>query len=236
MRPHLRRSIIAFLLVSLPLATTLVVAQSGTPTPPAAPSASGLDLGAIDRRANPCTDFYQFACGEWTARNPIPADRSRWGRFDELQEKNNDILRRILETAAAGRDPEARQIGDYYASCMDEAGVEKKGASPLDGAPEGDCRPQKRWRPAGTPRRPSRERHAGLLPLRRGSRFQGREDGDCGPRPGRPGPARPRLLLPRRREVGRHPAPVRRACREHGRALRHAEAPGRRGSRRGDAP
>lgn len=128
MRRNIRRPIIALLLVSLPLATTLVVAQSGSP---AVASASGLDLAAIDRRADPCTDFYQFACGEWTARNQIPPDRARWGRFDELQEKNNTILRRILDEAALGRDAESRKIGDYYASCMDEAGVEQKGAAPL---------------------------------------------------------------------------------------------------------
>ena len=68
-----------------------------------------------------CTDFYQFACGGWLAANPIPADRPRWGRFDELQERNDEVLRRVLEAAAAGRDAAAKKIGDYYATCMDEA-------------------------------------------------------------------------------------------------------------------
>src|SRR5262245_24095689 len=128
MQQPMHRLILGFVLVSLPLAAALGFAQSGS----TAPARSGLELGAINRRADPCVDFYQFACGAWTASNPIPADRSRWGRFDELQEKNNNILRRILETAAAGGDPASRKIGDYYASCMDEPAVDRKGIAPLE--------------------------------------------------------------------------------------------------------
>src|SRR5262249_14649550 len=62
------------------------------------------NLSNLDRAADPCTDFYQYACGAWTAQNPVPADQSRWGRFDELQERNLTILRGILEKASAG-DP-----------------------------------------------------------------------------------------------------------------------------------
>jgi endothelin-converting enzyme/putative endopeptidase len=111
---------------------SLVVAQT-RPAPPAppAPSASGLQLDAIDRAADACTDFFQFACGAWMAANPIPADRSSWGRFDELQERNNATLRTILDAAAAGGDPAAKKIGDYYASCMDETAINGKGAAPL---------------------------------------------------------------------------------------------------------
>ena len=87
----------------------------------------GLQLDAIDRSADACTDFFQYACGAWMAKNPVPADRSSWGRFDELQERNNETLRKILEAAAAGRDPAARKIGDYYASCMDETAINAKG-------------------------------------------------------------------------------------------------------------
>jgi putative endopeptidase len=105
-------------------------AQPAASTPPA-PSASGLQLDALDRSVDACTDFYQFACGGWMAKNPVPADRASWGRFDELQERNNDTLRKILDAAAAGREPEAKRIGDYYASCMDEPAIEAKGAAPL---------------------------------------------------------------------------------------------------------
>ena len=60
----------------------------------------GFDEKAIDRKADPCSDFYQFACGAWMAANPIPPEQSRWGRFDEIQERNRAVLRGILESEA----------------------------------------------------------------------------------------------------------------------------------------
>ena len=131
-----QRLICAFAFVSLPLASALVLAQPPAPRA-AAPSAaaastSGLDLAGLNRAVDPCTDFYQFACGGWLAANAIPADQARWGAFDALQERNNEVLRKVLESAASGADPASRKIGDYYASCMDEAAIERKGAAPLD--------------------------------------------------------------------------------------------------------
>ena len=93
----------------------------------------GFDLGAIDRKANPCDDFYQFACGTWAAKNPIPSDQSSWGRFGELDQMNQLVLRKILEEAgtAKNRDANTQKIGDYYASCMDTATINKQGLGPL---------------------------------------------------------------------------------------------------------
>ena len=125
----MRRLVLAFTFVALPLAAALVGAQ---PPAPPKPSESGLQLDAVDRSANACTDFYQYACGGWVAKNPVPPDRSSWGRFEELQEHNNETLHRILEAAAAGRDPEQKKIGDYYATCMDEPAINAKGAAPLE--------------------------------------------------------------------------------------------------------
>jgi endothelin-converting enzyme/putative endopeptidase len=100
-------------------------------------SASGVELKAIDTTVNACQNFYQYACGLWRKDNPIPPDRSRWGRFDELQEHNLTIEREILEKAAtpsANRTPVEQKIGDFYASCMDETAIEAKGVEPIASA------------------------------------------------------------------------------------------------------
>ncbi|HEY2168804.1 MAG TPA: M13 family metallopeptidase, partial [Candidatus Angelobacter sp.] len=87
----------------------------------------------MDKTADPCVDFYQFACGGWIKNNPIPADQSIWSRFGELTERNRQELRGILESAAkaTNRDANEQKIGDYYSTCMDEAAIEKKGAGVL---------------------------------------------------------------------------------------------------------
>jgi endothelin-converting enzyme/putative endopeptidase len=97
-------------------------------------SIPGFDPGALDRSTPPCENFYQFACGTWLKNNPVPADRSRYGRFDELSERNQAALRDILDRVSAPdpkRDPIDQKIGDYYATCMDEAAIEKKGVAAL---------------------------------------------------------------------------------------------------------
>src|SRR3954470_14466116 len=90
------------------------------------PTIASFDLSALDRSAAPCQDFYQFACGGWLKTHPIPADQSRWGRFNELAERNKAVLHDILEKAAAGpkTDPVDRRLGDFYSACMDETAAE----------------------------------------------------------------------------------------------------------------
>ena len=91
------------------------------------------DLTAIDKTVDPCVDFYQYSCGNWIKNNPIPADKTRWGRFNELDEHNLYVLRDLLDQAQApGKHSAIQQkVGDYYAACMDESTVEKKGTAPL---------------------------------------------------------------------------------------------------------
>src|SRR5262245_7781277 len=104
------------------------------PPSPSSSSYPGFDPASLDTSTRPCVDFYQYACGGWIAKNPIPPDQASWGRFDELAERNRNTLRQILE-AAAPEDPKrtANQqlIGDFYAACMDEKGIEAKGLGPI---------------------------------------------------------------------------------------------------------
>src|SRR5262245_27387080 len=134
----MRRHIFALTFVALPLAAALAAAQSRTA------EVRGVEVDALDRKADPCADFYQFACGGWVARNPLPADRRSYGRCTEVQERNFTILRRILEGQRRAGDPskgsgssrtsspdDEGKASDYYAACMDEPTIEAAGLAPL---------------------------------------------------------------------------------------------------------
>jgi putative endopeptidase len=93
-----------------------------------------LDTTFMDRSVDPCADFYTYSCGGWIKKNPIPPDQSSWDTYSKLQDENLAQLRTILEEAAksgATRNAATQKIGDYYASCVDEAAIEKLGVQPL---------------------------------------------------------------------------------------------------------
>jgi len=108
--------------------------DASTPAPPA--QAKSFDLSAIDKTADPCTDFYQYACGNWIKNNQIPSDQVRWARsFSLLGERNRYLLWQELDAAAKDpKTPLEKKYGDYYAACMDTSLVEKKGLEPLEPA------------------------------------------------------------------------------------------------------
>ena len=93
-----------------------------------------IGTAALSAQSDPCVDFYQYACGTWLKENPIPADQSSWGRFDELAERNRKVLYNILEQASSNnsqRDVVTREIGDFFAACMDTAGIDRQGIAPI---------------------------------------------------------------------------------------------------------
>jgi len=95
---------------------------------------TGFSIDSLDKTVNPCTNFYQFACGTWLKSNPVPSDQAVWGRFSELAERNRNTLRDILETSVAkktGRSAVEARIGDYYEACLDEKGIEARGLTPI---------------------------------------------------------------------------------------------------------
>src|SRR5437016_1229817 len=136
----------------IPVLIPLALAQTGTVREQAAPNPNqvvsqkpasesplptrpkSFDLAAMDKAVDPCSDFYQYACGTWRKNNPIPPDQARWGRFNELAEYIRQVLRGILEETSVNdpkRTPVMQQIGDFYESCMDEPTVNAKGISVL---------------------------------------------------------------------------------------------------------
>ncbi|MGA8527062.1 MAG: M13 family metallopeptidase, partial [Candidatus Sulfotelmatobacter sp.] len=126
------------LLLTLPMA---VLGQNAIPNPAhgaatetAAPKLEHFDPNLIDQSLNPCEDFYKYACNKWLTANPIPADQVYWDTGSSLQLWNENVLRETLE-ASSKNDPARsavqQKIGDYWAACMDESGIEAAGLKPL---------------------------------------------------------------------------------------------------------
>ncbi|HEX8170611.1 MAG TPA: M13 family metallopeptidase [Thermoanaerobaculia bacterium] len=128
-------------LLALPLAAFVGCATAPARVVPEVPRVRpllgehGFDLSQIDRSVSPCDDFYDYAVGGWTKAHPLPATYSRFGRFEEVAERNRARLRDILETSAAAKDAQpgsnTQKIGDFWAACMNESAIEAQGAGPI---------------------------------------------------------------------------------------------------------
>jgi len=114
-----------------PLAAAIALALTGG----TALAAGSFDVSELDTKINPCQDFNDFVNAKWVAKNPIPADRTRWGAFDQLREHSLETQHDIAEAAAKDTQAKAgsieQKVGWFYHSGMDEAAVEKAGATPL---------------------------------------------------------------------------------------------------------
>ncbi|HEV7767435.1 MAG TPA: M13 family metallopeptidase [Thermoanaerobaculia bacterium] len=116
------------LLIAFTLACTTTKPPKALPPPPPKPLIGdhGFTLSSVDRSVSPCDDFYQYAGGGWRKANPLPAIYSRYGRFEEVAERNRETLRKILETA-----PAESQIGAFWGACMNESLIETQGLGPI---------------------------------------------------------------------------------------------------------
>lgn len=118
-----------------PQAVPPAPAPAPTPAPvtsAAAATPAGIDLAGIDRSVAPGDDFFGFANGSWIKGTEIPADRSTWGAGAATAEKTAKRTADLIEDAAkSGSGPDAKKVGDYYASFMDEGAIEAKGLEPI---------------------------------------------------------------------------------------------------------
>ncbi len=99
------------------------------------PRTPSLEPSFMDKSADPCVNFYQYACGSWNKQNPIPPDQAAWNVYAKLTDDNQRFLWGILQTASQGgpsRTASEQKIGDYFHACMDESAIERAGAKPLE--------------------------------------------------------------------------------------------------------
>ena len=125
---------VTFAAMCLPCFGQNTKASNSTPMSSKIAPIPGFDTSLMDTSADPCADFYQYACGKFSKKYPIPSDLPWYNQFENVEEYNRQLLRGILEQASkagAKRSANEQKIGDYYASCMDTAAINADGLKPL---------------------------------------------------------------------------------------------------------
>ena len=95
---------------------------------------SGIDLNNLDQTVNPTEDFFQFACGGWMKKNPLPAAYSRFGSFERLAQDNDKRINAILSDLISKKYPQGsveQKLGDFYRLAMDSVRRNKEGVEPV---------------------------------------------------------------------------------------------------------
>jgi putative endopeptidase len=103
----------------------------------ALPALKVIDTSFIDHHANACTDFFQFANGAWLARDTIPAAYSSSGVARDMTDRNQLVVRSVLDEAMAARKglppiSTKRKLGTFYATCMDSTAADRAGVTPVE--------------------------------------------------------------------------------------------------------
>jgi putative endopeptidase len=117
-----------------PAAAPAAPVAEAAPAPKPEIGTFGFDIAGMDRSVKPGDDFIAYASGTYLKNLEIPADRASYGMFTKLDDLSRERTRKIIEAAAAATNApssEGQKVGDYFASFMDEAAIEAKGAAPL---------------------------------------------------------------------------------------------------------
>src|SRR5258706_11142527 len=136
--------LLALAVVSCSTNTTSTAPAAAPKSAAAVPAAAaplfaphGFDVTGMNPSVNACDDFYTYAVGKWREAHPLPAQYSRFGRFEEVADRNRDKLREIVDADVtnthAAKGSSEQKVGDFYASCMNEAAIEAQGITPIAG-------------------------------------------------------------------------------------------------------
>ena len=136
--PRFSAALIAGLIVSAAFAPNIFAQTTSSNSGPAVQAKETklehFDPELVDKSLDACNDFYKYSCSKWLTANPIPPDQVFWSTGSGLELWNENLLRETLE-AASKNDPTnsavQQKIGDYWAACMDEPGIEAAGLKPV---------------------------------------------------------------------------------------------------------